>query len=93
MEQDPKTAIQSLISEVRQKVPFGLSFDGYCEGRCDVCPQKLIEFLDIEVSHWESRIKHGVIPSAGEIENLRKDYQKVYHILEKSALAKADRTD
>jgi len=86
MELDVKTTMESLIKEIRGKVPFLMSFDGYCEGRCDVCPQKLIEFLDIEVSHWEAKMKHGVLPSAADIESLAKDYKKVYVQLEKEGI-------
>jgi hypothetical protein len=88
MEPDVKTTMENLIKEIREKVPFRMSFDGYCEGRCDVCPEKLMEFLDTEVSHWESRLQHGVLPGADDIESLVKDYQKVRAQLEKEGIIK-----
>ena len=45
MKPDTKTAMENLIKEARGKIPFKLSMDGNCEGRCDVCPFKLLEFL------------------------------------------------
>ncbi len=88
MEPDAKTTMENLIKEIREKIPFKMSFDGFCEGRCDVCSEKLIEFLDIEVSHWESRIKHNVFPNEVDVENLAKDYKKIHAILGKEGIAK-----
>lgn len=88
METSSGQSIENLIKEIREKIPFDLSFDGNCEGRCDVCPQKLIEFLDVEVSHWESRLAHNIFPSHQDIECLAGDYRKVYAVLEKMGLIK-----
>ena len=88
METGTKEIVENLIKEIRNKIPFNHSFDGYCEGRCDVCPQKLIEFLDMETSHWETRLRHNVFPSCQEAEKLADDYKKVRVMLEKIGFIK-----
>lgn len=80
---DPKTALENLIKEARLKIPFNLSFEGHCEGRCDECPEKLLEFLDITLTEWEERLKKGDAPSLGELHLIGEDCQKVYSILNK----------
>ena len=85
---DTKTAMGDLIKEARAKIPFDLSFDGFCEGRCDECPEKLLEFLDINLSDWESKLKNGIIPSLGDVHTLARDCKEVYSILVKKGLVK-----
>lgn len=80
----PRTevAMADLIREARQKIPFHLSFDGYCVGECDRCPQKLLEVLDTDLSVWETRLNKGVIPSLGDVHTLAKNCKEVYDILQ-----------
>ena len=80
--------MENLIKEARGKIPFNLSFDGYCEGRCDECPEKLLEFLDINLLNWESRLKRGDVPNLGDVHALARDCEEVYAILEKKGLVK-----
>ena len=77
-----KTAMANLINEAREKIPFNLSFDGYCVGECDRCPQKLLELLDTELAVWESRLKQGVIPNLGDVHAVAKNCKEVYAILQ-----------
>ncbi|MCR4336759.1 MAG: hypothetical protein NUV91_03010 [Candidatus Omnitrophica bacterium] len=88
MKPDTKTAMESLIKEAREKIPFNLSFDGHCEGRCDECPEKLLEFLDIDLSDWESRLKRGDLPSIGDVHSLGRQCKEIYVILQERELLK-----
>lgn len=81
-----KIAMANLIAQARQNIPFNLSFDGFCEGRCDECPEKLLEFLSIELSDWEIKLKNGITPNLGDIHSLAKDCKEVYSILCKKGL-------
>ena len=71
-----------LIRQAREKISFNLSFDGYCVGECDRCPEKLLEFLDMELSGWEARLKEGETPNLGDVHGLARSCKEVYDILE-----------
>jgi hypothetical protein len=80
--------MEGLIKEARVTLPFNMVFTGHCEGRCDECPEKLLEFLDIEILHWQSRLKANVAPAAQDVDTVRKMYAQVYGILQKKGLIK-----
>lgn len=88
MEPDTKIVMAALIKEVRQKIPFNLSLNSDCEGRCDMCPFKRLEFLDMELSGWEERLKRGESPSPKDVEDVSRNYHEVYAILKKERLLK-----
>lgn len=76
----------NLLREARARLPFQLSFDGYCEGRCLECPFKLLEFLDADLSDWEHRLQRGDAPTLGELHSLGRDCQEVYLVLQREGL-------
>jgi len=76
-----RAAMANLICEARKRLPFDLSFAGNCEGRCDECPFKLLEFLDMGLSHWESRLERGDTPNLGDVHRLGAECQEVHAIL------------
>ncbi len=88
MKPTPKVAMENLIKEAREKIPFNLSFEGHCEGRCDECPFKLLEFLDMDLLNWESRLKRGDIPNLGDVHTLGRQCKEIYAILQKKGLVK-----
>lgn len=81
MKPNTKLAMEKLILCARKTIPFNLSFDGYCEGRCDECPEKLLEYLDILLLDWEDKLKKGVTPDLGHVHSLADDCKKIYKIL------------
>lgn len=83
-------AMANLIKEARERIPFNLPLTGFCEGRCDECPEKLLEFLDMELEDWDSRLKRGVVPDLGEVSALAKSCREVYSLLEKKGLVPAE---
>ena len=78
----------NLIQEARQKIPFNLSLDGNCEGRCDECAFKRLEWLDIELGDWEDRLRRGDVPPLKDLEFLAKNCKEVYAILQKEGFIK-----
>lgn len=80
--------MEILVKEAREKIPFNLSFAGNCEGRCDECPFKLLEYLDIDLSNWESRLKRGDIPNLGDVHALARECKEIYSILQNNGLIK-----
>jgi len=89
MKPSTKVAMENLIKEAREKIPFNLFMDGVCEGRCDVCPFKLLEFLDIDLSSWESRLKRGDTPNLGDVHTLGRQCKELYAIMQKKGLIKS----
>lgn len=85
--------MENLIREAREQIPFNMSLggtceNGNCEGRCDECPSKLIEFLDTSLSNWESRLKNGHVPSLGDVHTLGRECREIYEILQKQGFVK-----
>lgn len=87
MKPDTRTAVANLVREAREKLPFQLSFDGYCEGRCEECAFKLLEFLDMDLSYWEHRLRRGDTPSLGDVHGLARDCLRVYDTVRAQGLA------
>jgi hypothetical protein len=75
-------AMADIIKQARVMIPFNLSFDGFCVGECDRCPQKLLEVLETDLAIWEARLKKGVIPNLGDVHTLAKNCKDVYDILQ-----------
>ena len=89
MEPDVKTAMENLIKEVRSKISFKLSFSGNCEGRCEECPEKLLEYLDIDLLNWEDKLKKGQNPTLTDLERLGRECLETYKILQKHGVVAA----
>ena len=90
MKPTTKVAMENLIKEARSKIPFNLSFSGNCEGRCEECPFKLLEYLDMDLCNWEQRLKRGEAPSIDNLYVLVNDCKRIYAILLKQGLVKED---
>ncbi len=84
----PKTedAMRSLIQEVREIIPFGVSEAEMCSGACRGCSKKLLNFLEFELDDWSQRLNNGEIPSLGELNSLAKTCKKIHAALDKSGL-------
>ena len=80
--------MENLIKEARKKIPFNLSFSGNCEGRCEECPYKLLEYLDMDLCNWEFRLKKGDVPGIGNVYALASDCKRIYAILLKQGFVK-----
>ncbi|MFB9885850.1 hypothetical protein [Balneatrix alpica] len=87
----PRTvlAMQQLIAQVRQAVPFATPVSVLCTGVCHGCSKKLLDFLDLELLEWEQRLAQGETPTLGDLQKLAKTSQKVYRVLAKNGLVPA----
>lgn len=83
-----KVAMSNLIAEARKRIPFNVSLSSDCEGRCDVCPYKRLEWLDIELSDWQKRLNRGDTPTLTDLEILARNCKEVYEILHKEGVIK-----
>jgi len=80
-------AMLDLIQQVRSVFPFAMTKEELCAETCSYgCPQKLLEFVDMEFTEWEQRINNGEIPNLGDIQKLSNTSKKVYTILKKNNL-------
>jgi len=83
MKPDTATAMKQLIQDARAQIPFDLPLDCSCDGHCEECPSKLVEFLYIDLSNWEFRLKRGDVPSVGELHTLGRECLEVRNLLRK----------
>jgi len=84
----PKTpvAMQQLIQQVRQELPFGMQESYLCADECKGCSLKLLEFLDIELMDWQQRLDKGEIPGLGDIQRMAKISQRIHKVLDKNGV-------
>jgi len=83
---DTSTAMRQLIGEVRRAMPFDLPAARVCEGPCDGCSMKLLDYLEAELDSWEQRLDQGERPGLAELSRLAKTARRVHRVLEKNGL-------
>ncbi len=84
----PRTpaAMRQLIQQVRESLPFELPAAYVCNGVCRGCSLKLLDYLDLELMHWENRLEEGDAPDLQDIQRLAKTSFKIHRVLEKNGL-------
>ena len=86
MKPERSIAMQQLIIQVREAMPFDLPEANLCSGKCNGCSQKLLDYLDSELEDWEYRLKAGELPDFGEIQRIAKTSKKIYKVLQRNDL-------
>ena len=86
MKPNTSIAMQNLIDEVRETMPFDAGEAQLCADSCNGCSLKLLEFLDMELQDWEQKLREGVEPSFGDIHKMGKTCKKIYMVLKKNGL-------
>lgn len=84
----PKTpaAMQQLIQQVRETLPFGTPRGYVCADECKGCSMKLLEFLDMELMDWEDRLQQGEVPGLGDIQRMAKISRRIHKVLDKNGV-------
>ncbi len=84
----PKTpvAMQQLISQVRETLPFDVPESYLCTDDCKGCSLKLLEFLDAELINWEQRLESGEKPTLGDVQCVAKLSRKIYKVLDRNGV-------
>ncbi|MCY0963938.1 hypothetical protein [Parathalassolituus penaei] len=82
----PRIAMQQLITEVRDTLPFHLPPSELCQHSCSGCPKKLMEFMETELSEQEMLLDAGDEPTLGDINRLARTSRKVYNVMQKNGL-------
>lgn len=86
MKPDAPTAMRQLIAQVRQALPFDLPEARVCDGPCEGCSLKLLDFLETELDDWEQRLDQGEKPGLAELSRLAKSSSRIHRILERNGL-------
>lgn len=89
MKPDAPTAMRQLIDQVRKALPFDLPSARVCNGPCDGCSMKLLDYLEGELDEWETRLDQGEKPGLAELSKLAKTSRRVHRVLEKNGLVQA----
>ena len=79
-------AMQSLLAQIRRTLPFELDPSQLCNGPCQGCPKKLLEFIDMELCEWEQRLAVGEEPTFGDLHKLAKRAKKIHRVLDNNGL-------
>lgn len=85
----PKTDVVmvNMIQQIRETFPFDISEEELCAESCaHGCPQKLMEYMQAEITEWEQRLENGEIPNFRDIQNFSKTGKKIYRVLERNNL-------
>jgi hypothetical protein len=83
---DPSTAMRLLIEQVRAAMPFDVPRARLCDGRCDGCSQKLLDWLEQELDGWQARLAAGEQPRLGDVDRLARSSRKVHAVLVRNGL-------
>ena len=81
MKPNTTQAMTDLIIQIKSTLPLGENIA--CTGQCKICPEKLIEYISMELENWEYRLETGDIPNFKDLSKLAKSGQKIYTALEK----------
>ncbi|MCU8004298.1 hypothetical protein ACROAH_00210 [Shewanella oncorhynchi] len=76
-------AMQTLINQIKETIPFNLEEAQLCQGQCLGCSKKMLEMLDAEISYWQFS---EVAPSLKDLKNLENIGRRTYKILKRNQL-------
>jgi hypothetical protein len=82
----PKQAMQLLLTQIQQQLPFGMSEAEICAGKCIGCPKKLMEYMSMETDHWQAQLDAGQPILLGDISRLAHISKKVCRSLARNGL-------
>lgn len=89
MKPDSPTAMRQLIGQVRRTLPFDQPEARVCEGPCEGCSMKLLDYLESELDDWEQRLDDGEKPGLAELSKLAKTSKRIHRVLQKNGLINA----
>ncbi len=86
MKPNTRDAMFQLIGQIREALPFDSPAARVCEGPCDGCSMKLLEYMDQELENWEHRLAEGESPDFGDLAKLAKSAGKIHSVLSRNGL-------
>ncbi len=81
MKPDTRTAMRRLIGQIREAMPFDLPEARVCEGPCDGCSMKLLDYLESDLEGWERRLDEGETPNLGDLAQLARTGRKIHRVM------------
>jgi len=78
--------MRQLIDQVRHTLPFDMPEARLCEGPCNGCSMKLLEFLELELEGWEQRLNAGEKPGLAELSKLARTSRRIQRVLARNGL-------
>jgi len=87
MKPDTRVAMRNLIAQIRQAMPFQLPEARVCEGPCEGCSMKLLDYLDSELESWEQRLDAGESPELGDLSRLAGTGRKIHRVMVANGLS------
>ncbi|MDP6968604.1 MAG: hypothetical protein QGG88_05760 [Gammaproteobacteria bacterium] len=86
MQPNTTEAMQRMLAEIKQGLPFGESEAHLCSGLCLGCPKKVMAFIEDEVAAWEQAMANGQIPTLGDLQQLGKTAKKIHRLMVKNKI-------
>lgn len=80
---DTKTAMLTLITQIKQVIPLSLDEAQMCQGECLGCSKKMLEMLDAEISYWQYSTD---TPGLKDLKHLEKIATRTHKILKRNKL-------
>jgi len=88
MKPNTRIAMQQIIDEVRDTIPFDTPEANLCadSSNCTGCSLKLMEFLAMELDNWQYKLDNNETPTFGDIQKMVKSSKKIYKVLKINGL-------
>lgn len=78
--------MRHLIQQIRSELPFDLPQSRICNGPCQGCSVKLLDYMENELLNWEMRLAGGEQPGFAELSGLAKSARRIKKALERNGL-------
>ena len=75
-----------LIGQIREAIPFGAREAQVCNGACNGCSLKLMDYLDTELQDLEHRLAEGERPNLGDLSRLAPTARKIHTVLARNGM-------
>mgnify|MGYP001825094066 CR=1 FL=1 len=83
---DSVTAMRSLITDIRRRLPLERSGEQICSDSCRGCSVKLLDYMQAELEEWEARLDAGEKPGLADLSRLARKGRKTYRTLQANRL-------
>lgn len=86
MKPNTSIAMQTLIVQIQEALPFDMPEHEICAGKCVGCPKKMLEYIGSELDHYQCQLNNEVTPTLGELSDLARIAKKVHRNMARNNL-------